>query len=62
MSNCIGVLNGPAGNAAMLTWYQGNFIGVLNRLAGSETMSGNTRGEEHTLDAAYTSIDRKSVV
>ena len=43
MSNCIGVLNGPAGNAAMLTWYQGNFTGVLNRLAGSEAMPG--RGE-----------------
>ena len=40
MSNCIGVLNGPAGSAAMLTWYQGNFTGVLNRLAGSEAMPG----------------------
>ena len=39
MSNCIGVLNGPAGSAAMLTWYQGN-TGVLNRLAGSEAMPG----------------------
>ena len=38
MSNCTGVLNGPAGSAAMLTWYQGNFIGVLNRLASSEAM------------------------
>ena len=40
MSNCIVVLNEPANSAAMLTWYQGNFIGVLNRLAGSEAMSG----------------------
>jgi hypothetical protein len=40
VSNCTGVLNGPAGSAAMLTWYQGNFTGVLNRLAGSEAMSG----------------------
>ena len=40
MSNCTRVLNGPAGGAAMLTWYQGNFTGVLNRLAGSEAMSG----------------------
>ena len=40
MINCIGVLNGPAGSASMLTWYQGNFTGVLNRLAGSEAMPG----------------------
>ena len=40
MSNCTGVLNGPAGSAAMLTWYQGNFTGVLNMLAGSEAMPG----------------------
>ena len=40
MSNCIGVLNGPAGNASMLTSYQGNFTRVLNRIAGSEAMSG----------------------
>ena len=40
MSNCTGVLNGPTGNAAMLTWYQGNFTEVLNRLAGSKEMSG----------------------
>ena len=40
VSNCNGVLNGSAGSAAMLTWYQGNFTEVLNRLAGSEAMSG----------------------
>ena len=40
VSNCIGVLNGLAGSATMLTWYQGNFTGVLNRLASSEAMSG----------------------
>ena len=40
MSNCTGVLNGPAGSATMLTWYQDNFTGVLNRLVGSEAMSG----------------------
>jgi len=40
VSNCIGVLNGPTGSATMLTWYQGNFTRVLNRLTGSEAMSG----------------------
>ena len=55
MSNCIRVLNWTARSAAMLTWYQGNFIGVLNRLAGSEAMLGKKRGEEHTLDATYKS-------
>ena len=40
MSNCTGVLNGPAGSATLLTWYQGNFTRVLNKLAGSEAMSG----------------------
>ena len=40
MSNCTEVLNGPVDSATMLTWYQGNFTGVLNRLAGSEAMSG----------------------
>ena len=40
VSNYIRVLNGPAGSAAMLTLYQGNFIGVLNRLVGSEAMMG----------------------
>ena len=40
MSNYTGVLNRPVGNAAMLTWYQGNFIEVLNRLVGSEAMPG----------------------
>ena len=43
MSNCTGVLNEPVGSATMLTWYQGNFIGVLNRLAGSEAMLGEMR-------------------
>ena len=40
MSNYTGVLNRPAGSAAMLTWYQDNFTGVLNRLTGSEAMLG----------------------
>ena len=40
VSNCTGVLNGPVGSATMLTWHQGNFTGVLNRLTGSEAMSG----------------------
>ena len=40
MGNCTGVLNGPTGSATMLTWYQGNFTEVLNRLASSEAMSG----------------------
>jgi hypothetical protein len=38
VSNCIEVLNGLTGNAAMLTWYQGNFIGVLNKITSSEAM------------------------
>ena len=37
----------------MLTWDQGNFIGALNKLAGSEAMLGKRRGEEHTLDSTY---------
>ena len=37
----------------MLTWYQGNFIKVLNRLVGSEVMPGKRRGDEHTLDFTY---------
>ena len=37
----------------MLTWYQDNFTGVLNRLAGSEAMPGKNRGKEHALDVAY---------
>ena len=37
----------------MLTWYQGNFTEVLNKLTGSEAMSGKRRGEEHTLDSTY---------
>ena len=44
------VLNGLVGSEAMLTWYQGNFTGVLNRLASSEAMLGEKRGEEHILD------------
>ena len=40
----------------MLTWYQGNFIGVLNKIVGSEAMPGKKRGEEHTLDTSYKSI------
>lgn len=40
MSNCTGVLDGPVDSAAMLTWYQGNFTRVLNRLAGSEAIPG----------------------
>ena len=40
MSNCTRVLNGPYGSANMLTWYEGNFTEVLNRLAGSEEMLG----------------------
>ena len=52
MSNCTGVLNGPADNATLLTWYQGNFIVALNKLIGSEAMSGSRRDEEHTLDYA----------
>ena len=40
VSNCTGVLNGPAGSATILTWYQGNFTEVLNKITGSETMSG----------------------
>ena len=58
MSNCTGVLNGPAGSAAMLTWYQGNFTGVLNRLAGSEAMLG--KGEmrnTHWIPLAYNTSD-----
>ena len=39
----------------MLTWYQGNFTGVLNRLAGNEEILGKKRGEENTLDATYKS-------
>ena len=38
---------------AMLTWYQGNFTRVLNRLIGSEAMPGKKRGEEHTLYFSY---------
>ena len=32
MSNCTEVLNGPAGDATMLTLYQGNFTRVLKKL------------------------------
>ena len=58
MSNCTRVLNEPAGSATMLTWYQGNFIGVLNRLAGSEEMPG--KGEVRNIDwilLAHNTID-----
>ena len=37
----------------MLTWYQGNFIGVLNRFIGNEAIPSKRRGEEHTLDSDY---------
>ena len=37
----------------MLTWYQGNFTGVLNRLTRNEAMFGKRKGEEHTMDYAY---------
>ena len=30
-----------------------NYTGVLNRLTGSEAMSGQRRGEEHILDYTY---------
>ena len=53
MSKYIGILNEIAGSATMLTWYQGNFIRVLDRFAGSEAMSGERRGEEHTLDSTF---------
>jgi len=58
VSNCTGVLNGPVGSAAMLTWYQGNFTGVLNRLAGSEVMPG--KGEmrnTHWIPLAHNTSD-----
>ena len=35
----------------MLTWYQGNFTGVLNMIVGTESIMGKRRGEEHTLDS-----------
>ena len=53
MNNCIEVLNGLVGSATMLTWYQGNFTGVLNKIVGSEAMPGKRIGEEHTLDSAF---------
>jgi hypothetical protein len=37
----------------MLTWYQGNFTRVLNKLASSEVIPGKMTGEEHTLDFSY---------
>ena len=58
MSNCTRVLNGPASSATMLTWYQGNFTRVLNRLAGSEAMSG--KGEmrnTHWIPLAHNTSD-----
>lgn len=38
--NLIGVLNRPVGSVALLTWYQGNFIEVLNKISGSKAMLG----------------------
>ena len=38
VSNYTEVLNGLARSASMLTWYQGNFTGVLNKLVGSEEL------------------------
>ena len=56
VSKLVRVLNRISKSGAMLTWYQGNFIGVLNRLIGSEAMAGKKRGEEHTLYTCYKSI------
>jgi hypothetical protein len=58
VSNCTGVLNGSAGSAALLTWYQGNFTGVLNRLAGNEAIPG--KGEmrnTHWIPLAHNTSD-----
>ena len=52
MSNYTKVLNGPASGEVMLTWYQGNFTEVLNRLSSCEAIPGKRRGAEHTLDSA----------
>jgi hypothetical protein len=35
-----GILKRSAGSGAMQAWRQDNFVGVLNRPAGSEAMSG----------------------
>ena len=35
-----GILNRSAGSGKMQAWRQDNFVGVLNRPAGSEAMSG----------------------
>ena len=58
MSNCTGVLNEPAGSATMLTWYQGNFIGVLKKLVGSEEMpsKGDMRNT-HWIPLAHNTSD-----
>ena len=58
MSNYTRVLNDPTRSATMLTWYQGNFIGVLNRLAGNEYMPG--KGEmrnTHWIPLAHNTSD-----
>lgn len=53
MRNYIGVRNRIVDSASMLTWCQGNFTGILNKLSSSEAMPGERRGEEHTLDSAF---------
>ena len=57
MRNYTSVLNGLAGSATMLTWYQGNFTGVLNKLTGSEAMpsKGEMRNTHWILLARNTS-------
>ena len=53
MSNYTKVLNVLVSSASTLTWYKGNFTGVLNMLADSEETSRKRRGEEHTLDSSF---------
>jgi hypothetical protein len=36
----VGILNRSVGSGAIQAWHQDNFVGVLNRPAGSEAMSG----------------------
>ena len=58
MSNYTWVLNGLIGSTTVLTWYQGNFTGVLNRLAGSEVMP--SKGEmrnTHWIPLAHNTSD-----
>ena len=58
MSNCTEALNGPAGSAAMHTWYQGNFTGVLNKLVGSEAMLGKREMRNtHWIPLAHNTSD-----